>query len=81
MLLDGMQELAAAGEHFVRICLMTHVPHEPVVRRVENVMQRHGELDRAEARREVAAAGRDALNEELPQLLRHGGELRGGQAP
>ena len=81
VLLDGVQQLAATGEHLVRVRLMADVPHQPVVGRIENVMQRHGQLDRAQAGGEVAAAGRDALNQELPQLIRHGGQLGGRQAP
>ena len=81
VLLDGVQELAPAGEHLVRVRLMTDVPHQPVVGRVENVMQRHGQLDRSQTGGEVATPGRDALNEELTQLIRHGGELRGRQPP
>src|SRR5690606_13870716 len=70
VLLDGVQPVASAGEHLVRIRLMADVPHEAVVRRVEDVMERNRQLYRAEARGEVAAARADGLDEELPQLLR-----------
>ena len=51
LLLDGVELVAAAGEHLVRIGLVADVPDEAVARRVEDVVQRDGELDRAEARR------------------------------
>ncbi len=72
VLLDGVQQLAATGQHLVRVRLMADVPHQPIVGRIENVMQRDGQLDRAQAGGEVASAGPDALNQELPQLIRHG---------
>src|SRR5712691_4623114 len=37
---------AAAGENLVRIGLVSHVPDDAVVRRVEYVVQRDGQLDR-----------------------------------
>ena len=40
--------LAPAGQHLVRIGLVAHVPDEAVVRRVEDVVQRDRQLDRAE---------------------------------
>ena len=47
--------LAAAGEDLVRIGLVADVPDDAVVRRVEDVVQRDRQLDRAEVRRQVAA--------------------------
>src|SRR5262245_14506874 len=54
-LLDGAQALAASREYFVGIRLMADVPHQPVVRRIENVVKCDRELDRAEAGGEVTA--------------------------
>ena len=59
-LLDGVELVAPAGEHLVRIGLVTDVPHQPVARRLEDVVQRHRELDRTEARGEMSAARGDA---------------------
>ena len=70
VLLDGVQLLAPAGEHLVRIGLVAHVPHQAVVRRVEDIMQGDGQLDRAQAGGEMAAAGADGLDQELAQLVR-----------
>ena len=67
LLLDGAQLVAPAGQHLVRIGLVADVPHEPVVRRVEDIVQRDRELDGAEAGGEVAAA---SCATRLDQVLR-----------
>ena len=61
--------VAAAGEDLVRIGLMADVPDQPVARRVEDVMDRGGELDHAEARAEVTAGHRDGIDGLLTQLV------------
>ena len=40
----------AAGEYLVRIGLVSDVPDEPVIRRIEYVVQGDAQLDRAEVR-------------------------------
>ncbi len=55
VLLDGVQLLAPPGQHLVRIGLVADVPDDAVVRRVEDVVQGDGQLDRAESGREVPA--------------------------
>ena len=64
--------VAAAGQDLVRIGLVADVPDQPVVRRVEDVVQRDGQLDDAEAGAEMAAGDRDRVDRLLPQLV---GEL------
>ena len=54
--------VAASGQDLVRIGLMADVPNQPVVRRIENIMQRDGELDHAEAGAEMAAGRRDSVD-------------------
>ena len=55
VLLDGSQQIAPAGEHLVRVRLMTDIPDQPVVRGVEHRMQRNREFHGAQTRRKVAA--------------------------
>ena len=69
MLAQASHAAAPPGQDLVSIGLMPHVPHQPVVRRVEHVVQRHGQLDRAEVRREVPAGGGDRLDDEVAQFL------------
>ena len=55
---------------------MTDIPDQPVMRRVEDVVQRHGQLDDAEAGAEMTAGDRNRIDQlgaqlvgELPQIL------------
>ena len=56
-----------AGKHFVDVTLVADVEDKLVLRRVENAMQRDGQLDHAEIRPEMAAG----LREHLDQLVAH----------
>ena len=67
--------VAPAGEDLVRIGLVADVPDQPVARRVEDVVQRDGQLDHAEPGAQMAAGHRDRVDRlgaqlvgELPQL-------------
>ena len=60
-LAQGAHALAPARQYFVRIGLVTHIPHQPVVRRVENIVQRHRQFDRAEVGAQVTAGLGDAV--------------------
>ena len=62
-LADGAETVFAAGQNFVDINLMAHVPDEFVLGRGENLVQRDGQLDDAEVRAEVAAALGEALDQ------------------
>ena len=75
-LAQGMHLVAATGENFVRIGLMTHVPHQSVVRGVENVMQGNGQLDGAKVGAEVSAGFSDTFQHKRAQLVCQGAQLR-----
>ncbi len=79
-LAQGVHPAPAAGDRLVRVGLVADVPDDPVVRRVEDVVQRDRQLDRAEVRREVAAGLRDGLDDELAQLAGEHLELGARQA-
>ena len=57
ILLDGVQLLAPAGQHLVRIGLVPDVPDQPVIGRVEHIMQRNREFDRAQVPRRNGRRG------------------------
>ena len=81
VLLDGVQPIAPPGQHLVRIGLMAHVPHQRSSRRVEDVVQRDGQLHGAQAGGEVAAAGADGLDQEFAAARRpERGSSRSGSA-
>ena len=54
---------------------MSDVPHQPVVRRVEDIVQRDGEFDRAEIGREVPAGLAHRIEQKLAQLPGELGQL------
>ena len=70
---QARHRLAPSGEDLVRVGLVPDVPDDAVLGRVEHVVQRDGELDRAEVGGEVPAGLRHRLEHEGAQLL---GELR-----
>ncbi|CPQ20226.1 Uncharacterised protein [Bordetella pertussis] len=72
---------AAAGQDLVRIRLMAHVPDDAVMRRVEDIMQRQRQLDRAQVRRQVAARARHRLEHEAAQLVGQPLEFAAVQLP
>ena len=63
------ETVAAAGDDLVGIGLMAHVPDQLVVRRIEHVMQRGGQLDDAETRSQMAGIQRELLDDEPTQLV------------
>jgi hypothetical protein len=70
-LLDPPQRFAPPRERLVAVGLVPDVPDDPVVWRVEHGVQRHGELDRTQAAREVAADLGAELDQVLAELARH----------
>jgi hypothetical protein len=60
---DRLQALAAPGEHLVRIGLVTDVPDQAVVRRVEAAVQRDRQLDGTEIGGEVTADAAQRLDQ------------------
>ena len=61
--------VAAAGQDLVRIGLVADVPDQAVARGVEDVMDRGGQFDDAEAGAEMAAGHRNGVDGFLAQLV------------
>ena len=59
----------AAGENLVRIGLVSHVPDDAIMRRIEDVMQRDGQLDRPQIGGQVAAGLADRFQDESAKLV------------
>src|SRR5260370_177954 len=71
---------AGAGrDDFVRMGLVADVPDQPVPGGVEDVMQRHRELDHAQAGAEMAAGDRNGRDRLLAQLVGQLAQLVGLQ--
>ena len=71
---------APASKDFMRIGLMADIPDQPVLWRVEGVMQRHRQLDHAKPGAKMPAGDRHSVDGldaqfvgELPQVLRRQG--------
>src|SRR5205814_5143974 len=62
--------LTAAGENLVRIGLVSHVPDDAVIGRVEDMVQRDGQLDRPKVGGQVTAGLADRFENEGAQLVR-----------
>ena len=74
-LADGVEAVAASGEQLVDVGLMADVENEAVGRRVENGVERDGQLDHAEIRPEMAAGlGQDG-DEFVANFLRELGKF------
>ena len=69
---DRADTVAPTRQDLVRIRLMTDIPDQPIMRRVEDVVQRHSQLDDAEAGAEVTAGNRNRIDQLGAQLV---GEL------
>ena len=72
--------LAPAGQNFVRIGLVAHVPHQAVARGVEHIVQRHGEFHRAQVGAEVPTRLGDTVEHEGAQFVGHALEFGAREA-
>ena len=66
----------AAGQHLVHVGLVAGVEDDRVVRRVEDAVQREGELDHAEVGAEVPAGRSDLVDQEFTDFLCQIAQLR-----
>src|SRR5438105_31973 len=66
---ERAEVLPPSGEHLVHVRLVAGIPDELVPRRIEYAMQRYRELDRPEARGDVAAGLLHVLDGEVTDLL------------
>ena len=69
------EPVAPTRDDLVGISLMAHVPDQLVVRRVEDVVQRGGQLDDSQTRPQMPRIGRKLLDDEMPQLAAVGPQL------
>src|SRR5205807_3726402 len=68
-LADRADAVAPPGQDLVRIGLVADVPDQPVMRRVEDVMQGDGQLDDAEPGAEMPAGDRYRVDQLGTQLI------------
>ncbi len=75
-LAQGADAIAAPGQDLVRIALVTDVPDDDVVWRIEHMMQRHGQFDHAQGRTQMAAGLRHHVDRLGAHLVRQRLQLR-----
>ncbi len=74
-LAQRVHAVAPAGEDFVGVGLVAHIPDQPVFGRVEHVVQCHGELNRAQVGAEMPAGARHAVQQKAAHLSGQRGKL------
>ncbi len=61
-LTKGADTITPPRQDFMRIALMPDIPDQPVVGRIKQVMDRHGQLDHAKPRPQMPAGDRHGIN-------------------
>ena len=74
---DSVHPLTPAREDLVAISLVSDIPDYFVIWRVEHVMQRHGQLNNAQAGAQVSATFGDLMHNIRAQLLTKLSQLLG----
>ena len=71
--------LAATGQDFVRIRLVTDIPHDAIMWRVEDVMQGDGQFDHSQPGAKVPPRPCDRIQQIVSELLGQFDELLGAK--
>ena len=79
LLAQGIHFLGTPGQQLVRVCLVPDVPHQLVGRRIENVVQRHRQLDDTEAGADMAAGPRAHVDQAGTHVRTQRAELIAGE--
>ena len=77
----GTELVASSGKDLMPIGLMADVPHQAVVGRVVDIMQRHCQLYDTQSRSEMAGINRCLFYDVLPQGIAHCWQLFHFQSP
>ena len=80
-LAQGPDPIAAAGQDLVRIGLVPHIPHQPVPRSVENMMQSDRQLHDPQPSPKVPAGDCNRIDRFGAQLVGHLPQARLRKAP
>ena len=62
----GGEGVAASGENFVSVSLMSHIPDDAVIRCIEYIMQSHRELHHPQTGGKMARVAGNFFNNVLP---------------
>ena len=74
-----MKFIFSTGQNLVRVGLVSHIPDDLVFRAIHGGMERHGQLDHAEAWGEMPAVFRDDIANKRSDFTGKRFELRNGK--
>ena len=66
---QSVKPIAAPGDQFVRICLVTDIPDDPVLWRIENIVKSDGQFHRPETGSQVATGDSDHIHDDLTNFF------------
>ena len=69
-LADGANAVTTAGEDFMRIGLMAHIPNYFVLRCIEDMVKRHRKFYHAKPSTQMTASRRDGVDRLATQVIR-----------
>ena len=67
----------AAGDDLVGIRLVTHIPDQPVIGRIVDVMQRDGEFHHPQSRGQMPSGAGHRIDEKSPEFPRQDRQVNG----
>jgi len=68
VLAEGVKRVLSARDQFVSITLMSHIPDEFVLWKVEDIVKGNAKFDDAEIGSQVSSTPRNSLDDFLPDL-------------
>ena len=71
LLTQGLHGIPPTREYLVGVRLVPHVPDQPVIRRVVDVMERDGEFHHPQSRGQMPTGAGHRIDEECPQFPRY----------
>ena len=69
ILFDRRQQIATARQNLVRVCLVTNIPDQAIMGRIESVVKRDRELNGTQRRASVPAYARHSLQNILTNFV------------
>ena len=65
---ESVKSLSSSRQYFVRITLVSHVPDDPVLRKMKRYVERHRKFDHTEIAGKVPTGNADFADQEIPDL-------------
>ena len=64
-----VETVATTRQNLMRVGLMPDIPHQLILRCIKYIMQRHGQLNRAQRRCQVSRIMTERADNKIPQLV------------